>query len=124
MVVAFHSFHPLARAPSVRFASRDFHNVSQFLVDSKRHKQLSPARRTNDVTVESQKRLINSRKSSPHPHAPFGVGSRRQSIAIVRDIIFDTLLSLLIHFLAFIPLYDYEKRVMNDKYVRVYRYFV
>lgn len=29
-----------------------------------------------------------------------------------------------IHFLAFIPVYDYEKRVMNDKYVRVYRYFV
>lgn len=25
-----------------------------------------------------------------------------------------------IHFLAFIPVYDYEKRVMNDKYVRVY----
>lgn len=24
--------------------------------------------------------------------------------------------SILIHFLAFIPVYDYEKRVMNDKY--------
>lgn len=25
---------------------------------------------------------------------------------------------------SFFPVYDYEKRVMNDKYVRVYRYFL